>query len=377
LSSDHDVIVIGAGPAGAAAAATLARAGRRILLLEKDRFPREKVCGDFLSASARRALERLGALESVEAEAERIGHGAVHVPGAPAVPFRLREPGLGLSRRRLDLLLASRAEQLGAEARFAARAVAVEGSSASGFRVRCEGGGGEWEARARAIIGAWGRWDALDRRLRRGFLLGSLKFLGWSRDYADPATTLSGQVHLYLFPGGYCGLSPVEGGLAHLAGVVSERAHRRLPPGWDAVVAHARAANPALEEAMGRLRAGANGFFGTGPVFFTRKPPLEGGMLMIGDAAGMLDPFSGEGVAAALDSGILAAESVEEALSGRLPLIEAAPEYARRWRDRFRRRFDWSAAFRRLMLRPSAGAFAARLAGRGVLRLALTRLTGS
>jgi len=121
-----DVLVIGAGPAGSAAAAILAERGRRVRLLEKDRFPRPKVCGEFLSATARPSLERLGVLERVEAAAETIRRGSVHLPGADPVAFELPRPALGLSRFLLDDLLASRARELGADLRFAARVLAVD-----------------------------------------------------------------------------------------------------------------------------------------------------------------------------------------------------------------------------------------------------------
>ena len=368
-----DAIVVGAGPAGSAAASVLAHGGRRILLLEKDRFPRPKVCGEFLSAGAQGSLTRLAVREQVEGIAETIRGGTVHLPGTSAVAFELPEPAHGISRYQLDALLAARAKDLGAEILFGARVIRVEGDPDSGFCVRFVCEGNEQAASSRALIGAWGRWDSLDRALERGFLARGARFLGWSRDYAADAR-LEGTVRLYAFPGGYCGLSRVEGGRINLAGVVSERIRRRLPAGWDAVVEHARNANPDLDGDLSSLREGPIGYLGTGPVFFTAKPPVEAGMLMVGDAAGVIDPFSGEGQAAALSSGILAADSLERGLCGDVSLPEAARLYAASWRQRFHRRFGWSAAFRRLMLRPSAGALAARLAGRQVVRFAVRRL---
>ena len=238
----HDVVVVGAGPAGSAAAAVLAQRGRRVLLLEKDRFPRPKVCGEFLSASARESLERLGVRARVEGVAERIGRGSVHLSGESGVEFELPAPALGISRYCFDEMLASRATELGAETRFGARVTGVEGAPDSGFRVRFVAGGqGEETASARAVIGAWGRWDSLDRALDRGFLARARRFFGWSRDYEVEAA-LESQVRLYAFPGGYCGLSRVERGRVNLAGVISERFRGRLEPGWEAVVAHARSA---------------------------------------------------------------------------------------------------------------------------------------
>ena len=226
------------------------------------------------------------------------------------------------------------------------------------------------------VIGAWGRWDALDRALERGFAARRERFFGWSRDY-EPHPNLEGGVRLYAFPGGYCGLSRVEGGRINLAGVIAERCRRRLSAGWESVVAHARNANEDLHRELSGLREGPIGFLGTGPVFFTSKPPVDGGIPMVGDAAGVIDAFSGQGQSAALSSGILAADTFGRGLSGEVSLSDAGDLYAAAWRRGFGRRLCWSAAFRRLMLNPTTGAVVARLAGKRVVRFALERLTQS
>src|SRR5262249_3338039 len=156
-------------------------------------------------------------------------------------------PALGLSRYVLDDLLAARARELGADLRFGSRVLAVEredavsdGVNAVGFRVRFAADGVESEVSARAVVGAWGRWDPLDRAFSgarrsssaRGLAARGKLFLGWSRDFVSDAS-LAETVRLYAFPGGYCGLSRVENGAVNLAGVVAEDVRRRLPPGWD------------------------------------------------------------------------------------------------------------------------------------------------
>ena len=372
MTETADAVVVGAGPAGSAAATLLADRGRKVLLVEKDAFPRPKVCGEFLSADAVPSLERLGAREAVlGATEERMTRGTLHLASGRAVPFDLPEPAIGISRFRLDDLVARRARDAGAVVRFGARAVAAGLGGQDGFVVRVVERSAESSVETPAVSGAWGRWDALDRSLERGFLRGS-RYFGWSRDYENAGRALEGEVRLYLFAGGYCGLSRVEGGAINLAGVVSEAAWKRAGGGWSGVLLAARRSNAALDAELSGLAAGPVGFLGTGPVFFTAKPPVENGILMAGDAAGVLDPFSGEGMAAALASGILAADVVERQLAGELSRDEAARAYEAEWRRRFARRFAWSAAFRRLILHPTIGAVAGRLAGERLVRFAIS-----
>jgi flavin-dependent dehydrogenase len=371
--SPWDAVVVGGGPAGSAAAIVLASAGRSVLVLEKDRFPRAKVCGEFLAGDALLSLEHIGARDAVEAAApERIEKGSVHLSNGTAVAFRLPTPAIGISRWTLDALLSARAREAGAQVRFAARVESVSAVSPAEFAVRC----GNEEIRARAVVGAWGRWDALDRALARGFLR-RRRFFGWSRDFAGATEGLAGSVRLYLFPGGYCGLSRVEGGQVNLAGVLSERARRAIGGDWEDVTAFARHTNRALEADLHPMQPGPRGSLGTVPVVFVSKPPVENGMLMAGDAAGVIDPFSGQGQAAALASGILAAESALPYLEGRVSEADYRESYRRAWRRRFSRRFAWSAAFRAVVLHPSAGPAAARLGGERLVRLAIRKVWGA
>ena len=360
--ASYDAVVIGAGPAGSAAAGRLAFGGRRVLVLEKERFPRRKVCGDYLSPAAVRELADMGVLEDIAGRAEHIAGGTVCAPQGADVAFRLASPGLGLSRAVLDERLARWARNRGAEMRFGARVREVA-PVGTGFRVRLSEGERDSEIEARAVIGAWGRWDALD-----GKRVGDerhRRFLAWSREY-EASADLAGQVRLYLFRGGYCGLSRIEGGRVHLAGLVDASLREKLGPGWDGVVAHARAENPMLDRALDRLTAAAD-YRGAGPVYLAAKPPVREGMLMIGDAAGVLDPFSGQGVACALASGLLAARVLEKRFRHSLASSRVPRFYAEVWRRRFGARFGWSAAFRLLVHRP-------RWAGGRLLRSALRRL---
>ena len=138
---------------------------------------------------------------------------------------------------------------------------------------------------------------------------------------------------------------------------------------------HIRGSNADLDRSLSTLREGPIGFLGTGPVFFTAKPPVENGMLMVGDAAGVIDPFSGQGQAAAMSSGILAAEALERGFSGSIEPGQVADLYAAAWQSGLSRRFGWSAVFRSFMLRPRLAGLVRRIAGERLVRFAIARLS--
>src|SRR6185295_2999268 len=144
-------------------------------------------------------LERLGSRRAVEEQGpERIERGSFHPPRGPAVAFRLPAPALGISRFLLDDLLGRAAREAGADVRFGARVLSVEREPGGGFQVRFTHEQREEEIVARTGIGAWGRWDSLDRTLDRGFLRGPRRYFGWSRDYRGDTSALGGEVRLYV-----------------------------------------------------------------------------------------------------------------------------------------------------------------------------------
>jgi flavin-dependent dehydrogenase len=274
----YDVAVIGAGPAGSAAAIELSRAGASVLLLEKAAFPRHKVCGEFLSPEVAAVLDELGCRALLE-NAPRMDLARVHTLSKQVLEFPMDSPAYGLSRRALDAGLVRAACRHGA--------MFVERTEIAAHA------NGELTARdgrrfpARIVIQASGRSKRSNGTADSfGF---KAHFLG---DY--PA-----RVDLHFIPGGYLGVSPVEGGRINVCALVEKRLVRQ--------------ANAIVRGILGDSYGQEWPFLYTGPL----DPGWRGVHgLQAGDAVAFLDPFTGDGISLALRSGRLAARAALRMLAG-------------------------------------------------------------
>ncbi|HET9179724.1 MAG TPA: hypothetical protein VFQ24_15320 [Terriglobia bacterium] len=344
-----DLAIIGGGPAGTISALEARHHGLRAALWERDRFPRDKVCGEFISSEARPILENY--IPSAITDGAEI-HGAQFITHrGVSRTFGLPRPAMGLSRRRLDHELWKAAEAAGVEA--------YEGEAVCRVRApECgSNGAGLWEIetaagcrrKARSLIVACGRWWAIEGLCSpagRPGLPGRGDWIGAKAHFAGIARR--DKVEMYLFRGGYCGLAPVEDGACNVCCLVHRRHARQAGlkvqedfAAWLAQVSHL----PALET---RLRGAAqvSPVVTTAPVRLARRQAAQDGALMVGDASGFLDPFTGEGISMALHSGRLAAQAVAGTLIEGFDAQAAAENYTRSLSEAVRRSY-WIAGLAR------------------------------
>ncbi len=311
---DAEVVVVGGGPAGAATATLLARAGRDVLLLEKGGFCREKPCGEYYSPGVVDALRRLGVLEAVTVK-EHVRLDGMRV-GTELAGFLLSYPdggrdlrSLGIRRKILDRVLLDHARAHGVRVR-ATRVIgaAVESGRVIGVRVR---GAGEEVLCSRFVVAADGRHSVISRSLGLDLRVRWPRRLGLATHYAgDDALGRFGEMHVG--EEAYCGLAPVGGGLVSVGLVVAlgeKPAGEPTERFFERRLAELPGAVRALggTERVGPVR-------GIGPMARKVGRVAGPGYLLVGDAAGFLDPFTGEGVHRALRGAELAAEAVEGAL---------------------------------------------------------------
>lgn len=326
----YDVIVIGGGLAGCSTATHLARAGRRVLLLEKQRYPAHKLCGEFLSVEVQGLFQRLGVLGAVEAAgAHPIRHAVLTTLDGPTFETELPGTALGLSRFRMDELLARHAQAAGADVRDATPVRSVVGTLEDGFQV--EAGGEHFEART--VVGAYGKRGTLDRKLDRPFLQQQSPFVGFKAHFRGP--DLSGRIELHSFPGGYCGMSHVEDELINVCwiGRVAslQEAGGRPEDMAEAILMQ----NAALAARLRAMEQVSEQFLAVSQVQFAPKTPWASDVCMVGDTAGMIAPMCGDGMAMALRAAEVAAPRLDRFLVGELMASELREAYAGAWRREF------------------------------------------
>jgi geranylgeranyl reductase family protein len=325
-----DVLVIGAGPGGSAAAYHLARRGVDVLVAEKATFPREKVCGDGLTPRGVLALERMG-IDPLDPGFERVDGLRIYTRRTTlelSWPKLHDFPDYGLVRTRHDLdeLLARRAEKAGAllwEGAEVLRPVLTDGW-VTGATVRKDDE--EIEVRARYVLaadGAASRIGAGAGVRRDGTRPLGIAARRYYRIERTPGPWLEVWMDLWdgddLMPG-YGWLFPVADGTINLgAGLLNTFKNFKdlsAPRVFEAFAAMLPASwNISEETAEGRALSGPL------PMGFNRRPAAVPGMLLVGDAAGIVNPFNGEGIAYAMESAELAAELVSEALLKDRPAV--------------------------------------------------------
>jgi geranylgeranyl reductase family protein len=315
-----DVLVVGAGPAGSAAAAALALAGRDVLLVESHAHPRPKACAEYASPRIAEELARLGLADDAWQHDALPVRGMRVIRGADSVEMTYRDaggqrPAWGLDRERFDALLARHAVDSGA--RLMERTALDDvhwrgGQDASGGRVTgaaLRTGGGRLTVRCRWLIGADGARSRVAQRVSVELGAGRVRRLGLVAHY-EGVPELADHGEMHVARGYYIGLAPLAGdrlnvGMALPLDGDRRSAEERFSAAIDGL--------PAVAERL-RGRRRLTPIRGASPIGHRVRSSAGRGWMLIGDAAGFIDPFTGEGIYRALRSARAAAEALAAGL---------------------------------------------------------------
>ena len=367
----RDVVIVGGGPAGAALATRLARRGHDVVVLERSPEPRWRACGVFSSPASVGALRRLG-LEEPQLRTLTRAIPAMRVETPDGTRFRLtygddgslQTPAVGFDRPAVDGALLELARGAGATIHTATTVLGVRDG-----RVALRGPAGDAEIETRLIVGADGIRSTVARcfRVRRRTRLGDR--VGLTFHVSDPHPDDSRDARMILFEDGYVGLAPVPGGRVNVGIVLGGAwAVRLRTDGAERTIAAVLAAiPPAADDPIDWQSAErCDPIEGAAPIGHRVARRTGPGWLLVGDAAGFLDPFTGEGLHRALVSARLAAVAVDRHLHGD---PDGLPAYDRAMSARFRAKDAVSLLVQGFLGQPVLFEFAARrLAARADVR---------
>jgi geranylgeranyl reductase family protein len=317
-----DAIIIGGGPAGSAAAISMCKRGARVLVLEEKHMPREKLCGEFVTPECFPTLQRLGVIKRMLfAGAQKITRVSLVADSGKSVESRVSEISdddngfaMSLSRGRFDQILFEAAREAGAECLegYAARDCKFDDAYGRVETLSLKKGA-RVSFKAPIIVDASGRnsrWMVGKQERvagRRGSRLYALKahFTG--------IQGINDQVELYFFRQGYGGFTLVEDGLVNLCFIVAEGALKSAGGEASKVVEDTLMKNSLASERLSNASVVGKWYSG-GPLTFGRRRLGRDNVIAIGDASGMIDPFTGTGIQIAVRTGEMAAEAIIEVL---------------------------------------------------------------
>ncbi|MBO2009998.1 NAD(P)/FAD-dependent oxidoreductase [Hymenobacter negativus] len=338
-----DILVIGGGLAGLAAALDLAGRGHRVAVVERKQYPFHKVCGEYVSNEVLPYLQRLDADPAVLAPAV-ISQFLVSSPGGRTLTLPLDLGGFGVSRYVLDDFLYQKAVAQGVTFYLKCTVTdVVFDDKTDQHRATLADGR---VLTARVVLGAYGKRTNLDRQLQRPFFSQRSPYLG-VKYHLRLAGFPRDVIALHNFADGYAGISAIEEDklcFCYLTTRHNLRQHGTIPAMEQAILAK----NPFLRDILGTAEVLYPQPEVINEISFAPKQPVEQHILMCGDAAGLITPLCGNGMAMALHGAALGAAAAHDFLSSHTSRAGMEATYTRAWTAQFSNRLRVGRAVQRL-----------------------------
>ncbi|WP_019038097.1 NAD(P)/FAD-dependent oxidoreductase [Psychroflexus tropicus] len=337
----YDVIIVGGGLAGLTSAIDLSISGLAVLVIEKDTYPKHKVCGEYVSNEVTPYLERLG-IDISDTKADPIQKLTLSNLTGNCVETDLPLGGFGISRYALDHLLYRAALSKGAEFKFETVSDIVYNDDQ--FKVKAK----DKEYKSKLVIGSYGKRSLLDKKLKRDFIQQKTPWIGIKAHYRNEDFP-QGEVHLHNFNGGYCGLSKTETGAINLC-YLAHYQNFKQAKSIDEFNHYHLAQNPYLKSFLETSTLEFDQHLAISQVSFQKKNAVENHILMAGDSAGLIHPLCGNGMAMAIHSAKLISDEIKRyQVHKRRDTLEE--NYIQIWKKTFQKRLIFGSMFQKILLR--------------------------
>ena len=329
-SDSKEVIIIGGGLAGLCSAIHLSGAGVSVILIEKNEYPRHKVCGEYVSNETLPYLASLG-VDPFELGAVQIEELDFVAPDGSSIRTDLPLGGFGLSRYSLDHALMKKAVSNGA--RIIVDQVDRIEFERDRFSVTTRNG---VVFHADFVIGAYGKRSLLDRRLDREFIKKKSSYVAVKAHFRGEFQ--ENLVGLYNFEGGYCGVSNVENQMLNVCYIADSRVFRRFK-NIERFQKEVVFKNEKLEKIFSNVKISFEKPLSISQISFDNKELVVDHVLMCGDSAGLIHPLCGNGMGMAIGAAQLVSEAILSYFNGQLKSREEVEKkYMHDWNQNFRTR---------------------------------------
>ncbi len=350
----YDAAIIGGGPAGSATALFLRRLGLSVCIIEKKQYPRETLCGEFISNEVTESLIELGLFADFEKlSPNTIDTLHVHTERGQTIEGDLGFTAYGMKRGTFDHFLLSQARNRGAAVIQPAEVDEIVRTGGR-YTLRYTEGSGSRTLTAARVVAAYGKQNILDKKLHRT-APGAPSHLNGIKFHIDRSLCPgidARAIHLFTGSHVYCGVNAVDENKVTVCFLEKRTSGDESPRGQ---VQHLATENAAFR------RCFTEGFgeycrtvpiYGTGNIYFGKKEAVVNGIFMVGDAAGVIAPLTGDGMGMAFQGARLLAGVLNAERTGELDAASAESLYTSRRNDMFRQRLRIARLFQAILLSP-------------------------
>ncbi|AQS94565.1 FAD-dependent oxidoreductase [Polaribacter sp. BM10] len=353
MNKNYEIVLIGGGLAGLCNAIHLSKFGKKVLLIEKNEYPKHKVCGEYISNEVLPYLHFLN-INPFDYGAVKIDNFKLSTTKSKMITAKLPLGGFGISRYKLDFILSEKAKENGVvilqdnvvDVKYKDDVFTVKTKENKCFQ-------------SKICVGAFGKRSLIDVKLNRGFIQKKSPYLGVKIHVKGRFQ--ENLVALHNFKGGYCGVSKVENNainLCYITSFSSFKKYKNIDDFQENVVFK----NKFLKEIFKNSKPVWNKPLSISQISFETKKPIENHLIMCGDAAGMIHPLCGNGMSMAIQSAQIASKLILNYLDGVvLSRNELEKEYIRQWNKEFKWRLKTGHFIAMLFRKDKIAAFLLRV----------------